>query len=503
MPCLATSRQGIFWFMKDKNYFPKRKGERKMKLIYDVEDKPKLKSNLVFAFQQLLSIIAATLLVPILVNAAAGEEVLNQAAALFGAGAGTLTYIAFTRKKSPVYLGSSFAFISPLIGACAFGYFGIFLGAVFAGLVYVIIATVIKFVGTKWVDKLLPPVIIGPTVALIGLSLCGSAIANVNGSNAGGYNLIHILCGLIAFGATVLASVKGGMTAKLIPFIIGVGTGYVAAALFTIIGNLTQTAYLQVIDFSPLVNNFKEITLDSFIRVPDFLAIGMWKEGLSKLNGWQGVSQIALLFAPVAFVVLAEHIADHKNLSSVIERDLIKEPGLTRTLLGDGVGSFVGAVFGGCPNTTYGESVGCVAITRNASVSTIIIAAIYSMVLSFFTPFVEFVNTIPACVIGGICIALYGFIAVSGLKMVQKVDLNESKNLFVVSSILVTGIGGLTLNFGAVQITSIATALIIGILTNLIVKDKAEAPAVEEVAEEVVETVEEVIEEVEETTEEA
>ncbi len=479
-----------------------------MRLIYDVEDKPKLKSNLVFAFQQLLSIIAATLLVPILVNGAAGEEILSQAAALFGAGAGTLTYIALTRKKSPVYLGSSFAFISPLIGACTFGYFGIFLGAVFAGLVYVIIATIVKFVGTKWVDKLLPPVIIGPTVALIGLSLCGSAINNVTNTavSADNYNLIHILCGLIAFGATVLASVKGGKTAKLIPFIIGVATGYVAAALFTIIGNLTSNAYLQVIDFSPLVNNFKEITFESFIRVPNFLAMGMWNEGLEKLNGWQGVSQVALLFAPVAFVVLAEHIADHKNLSSVIERDLIKEPGLTRTLLGDGIGSIVGSFFGGCPNTTYGESVGCVAITRNASVSTIIIAAIYSIVLSFFTPFVEFVNTIPTCVVGGICIALYGFIAVSGLKMVQKVDLNESKNLFVVSSILVTGIGGLTLNFGPIQITSIATALIIGILTNLLVSEKkcacsfAEAP-VEDAPEVVEEVAEEVIEEVTEITE--
>lgn len=476
MPCLALADKAFFWFMKDENIFQRERKYKKMRLIYDVEDKPKLKANLVFAFQQLLSIIAATLLVPVLVNAAAGEQILNQAAALFGAGAGTLTYIAFTRKKSPVYLGSSFAFISPLIGACAFGYFGILLGAIFAGLVYVIIAIVIKFTGTKWVDKLLPPVIIGPTVALIGLSLCGSAISNVNGSNAGGYNLIHIICGLIAFGATVLASVKGSKTAKLIPFIIGVATGYVAAALFTVIGNITSNAYLQVIDFSPLVNNFKEITLESFIRVPNFLAIGIWNEGLEKLNGWQGVAQIALLFAPVAFVVLAEHIADHKNLSSVIERDLIKEPGLTRTLLGDGVGSIVGSVFGGCPNTTYGESVGCVAITRNASVSTIIIAAIYSMILSFFTPFVEFVNTIPACVIGGICIALYGFIAVSGLKMVQKVDLNESKNLFVVSSILVTGIGGLTLNFGAVQITAIATALIIGILTNLLVRDKRQKP---------------------------
>ncbi len=466
--------------------FPIRKEKINMKMIYNVEDRPKLSANLVFAFQQLLSIIAATLLVPVLVNSAAGKTVLDQAAALFGAGAGTLIYIMFTKMKSPVYLGSSFAFISPLIGACSFGYFVILLGAIFAGLVYVVLAIIVKLVGTKWVDKLLPPVIIGPTVALIGLSLCGSAIDNVTGASAGTYNLIQILCGLIAFGATVLASVKGKKTAKLIPFIIGVGAGYVAASLFTLIGNVTGNEYLQVIDFSPIINNFKTLTIDSFIRVPGFLAVSLKEElitnGTDVLTNWQVYSQIALLFVPVAFVVFAEHIADHKNLSTVIDRDLIKDPGLSNTLLGDGVGSIVGSIFGGCPNTTYGESVGCVAITRNASVSTIIIAAIYSMVLSFFTPFVVFVNTIPSCVIGGICIALYGFIAVSGLKMIQTVDLNESRNLFVVSSILVTGIGGLTLNFGDIQITSIATALILGILTNFITKGKqakAQAPVSE------------------------
>lgn len=474
-----------------------------MKLIYDVEETPKFKANVVFAIQQLLAIIAATLLVPTLVNNISGTEMMNQAAALFGAGAGTLFYIFCTKRRSPVFLGSSFAFISPLAGACAFGYFGIILGAVFAALVYVIIAIVIKCVGTRWVDKLLPPVIIGPTVALIGLSLCSSAIGNVNNTAAGEYNLISILCGLIAFGATVLASVKGSKTAKLIPFIIGVAAGYVAASFFTIIGNITNNSYLQLVDYSPLVNNFKNITLESFIRVPEFTLVSAVKEGFEPLNGWAGVSQLALLFAPVAFVVLAEHIADHKNLGSVIGRDLIKDPGLDRTLLGDGIGSFIGSIFGGCPNTTYGESVGCVAITRNASVSTIMLTAIFAMVLSFFTPFVEFVNTIPACVIGGICIALYGFIAVSGLKMLQVIDLGESKNLFVVSSILVTGIGGLTLKFGAIEITGIATALIIGILTNLIIKEKsAPAPAIAEEVEEVTE-IEEIAEEtVEETVEE-
>ena len=441
-----------------------------MKLIYDVEDKPKFKSNIVFALQQLLAIIAATLLVPTLVNSISKTEMMSQAAALFGAGAGTLFYIWCTKKKSPVFLGSSFAFIAPLAGACAFGYYGILLGVLFAALVYVIIAIVIHFVGTKWVDKLLPPVIIGPTVALIGLSLCSSAVQNLNNTSAGSYNLVSILCGLIAFGGTVLASVKGSRSAKLVPFIIGISAGYVAASIATIIGNLTGNSYLQIIDYSPLIDNFKNLSIQSFVSVPNFTAAAAFKEGF-KLDG-AAVSQLALLFAPVAFVVLAEHIADHKNLSSVIGRDLIKEPGLEKTLLGDGIGSFIGAIFGGCPNTTYGESVGCVAITGNASTSTIILTAILAMLLSFFTPFVQFVNTIPVCVIGGICVALYGFIAVSGLRMLQAVDLGESKNLFVVSAILVTGIGGLEIQMGKITITGIATALIVGILTNIIVSEK-------------------------------
>lgn len=441
-----------------------------MNLIYDINDKPKAKANIVFALQQLLAIIAATILVPTLVNGLSGTTMMSQAAALFGAGAGTLVYVAFTKKKSPVFLGSSFAFINPLVGATAFGFFGILLGAIIAGLVYTVIAIVIRFVGTSWVNKLLPPVIIGPTVALIGLSLCGSAISNVT-TAANGYNLISIICGLVTFGVTALASAKGSKALKLIPFIIGVLAGYVVAAVFTVIGTVANVPYLVLIDFAPITNLFTDFSFTSIFSVPDFMIVKLIGEGTANMN-WSTVAQIFLLFAPVTFVILAEHVADHKNLSSIIGRDLIKEPGLNRTLLGDGVGTIVGSVFGGCPNTTYGESVGCVAITRNASVYTIILTAIFAMVLSFFTPFVAFVNTIPSCVVGGICIALYGFIAVSGLKMIQKVDLGDNKNLYIVSSILVTGIGGLILDFGGIQITSIATALIIGILTNLLMKSK-------------------------------
>ena len=467
-----------------------------MKLVYDINDKPPIKKNLLYAFQQLLAIMAATLLVPVLVNGS-GVPYLDQSAALLGAGFGTLFYILVTRGKSPVFLGSSFAFISPLCGAVAFGYMGIFLGAVFAGGVYLIIALIIKFTGSKWVNKLLPPVVIGPTVALIGLSLCGSAvknIANLNGdtyvfadmiarygdselvSNVAptitNYSLIYILLGLFAFFMTVWASVKGGKGLKMIPFIIGIVSAYIVGLILTLIGDATHCAALQIINLSA----FDDMKI---FQVPHFTFLGLFGVGndagqvTSDINNFGDVISIFMLFAPVAFVTLAEHIADHKNLSSIVNRDLITEPGLHRTLVGDGAGSIIGSIFGGCPNTTYGESVGCVAITGNASVSTIVIAAIYCVILAFFGPFAAFVNSIPSCITGGVCIALYGFIAVSGLKMLQPVDLGDNRNLFVVAAILVCGIGGLTLKFGnienpVIEISAIATALILGILVNVI-----------------------------------
>lgn len=434
-----------------------------MKLVYDIGDKPPIKKNLVYAFQQVLAIMAATLLVPMLVNSNSGADYMSQPAALFGAGVGTLFYLFATRGKSPVFLGSSFAFISPLVGAVSCGYLGIFLGAVFAGLVYTLIALIVKKTGSGWVNKLLPPVVIGPTVALIGLSLCGSAVNNLNNTAGGAanYSLIHIALGFFAFLVTVWASVKGTRGMKMIPFIIGILSAYIVGLALTLIGNATGCAALQIINLSA----FDGIGL---IHIPEFTFVGMFKEGASKISGIGDVFNLFMLFAPVAFVTLAEHIADHKNLSSIINRDLITDPGLDRTLIGDGVGSIVGSFFGGCPNTTYGESVGCVAITGNASVSTIFITAIYCIVLSFFDPFVAFVNSIPTCIVGGVCIALYGFIAVSGLKMVQNVDLGDNRNLFVVAAILVCGIGGLQLNFGPITISAIATALIAGIVVNVL-----------------------------------
>ena len=437
-------------------------------LVYDIHDKPKFGSMLLFALQQVLAILAATILVPAIVGSG-----MSQSAALFGAGVGTLVYQLFTKFKSPVFLGSSFAFIGSMCAAfagagsaVALGYLGLVIGALFAGLVYVIIAIVVKFAGVKWINKLMPAVVIGPTVALIGLSLAVNAVNDLTVgkvTDITGASLcspyIALLCGIITLFAIFALSVYGKKMIKLIPFVLGIVVGYAVASVFTVIGIATDNVALQVINFAA----FKDMQI---FAVPDFAFIKAFKgfEALSPTF----IATVAVAYVPVAFVVFAEHIADHKNLSTIIERDLLEDPGLHRTLLGDGVGSMAGAFFGGCPNTTYGESVGCVAITRNASVITITTAAIMCMVISFFGPFVTFLASIPNCVMGGVCVALYGFIAVSGLKMIQKVDLNESRNLFVVSSILIPGIGGLSVTFGKITLTTVACSLILGIVTNII-----------------------------------
>lgn len=446
-----------------------------MKLIYKVEDKPQFHQLVIFAFQQLLAIMAATIAVPLII-----KNGMNTAAALFGAGVGTLVYVAFTRKKSPVFLGSSFAFIGSMSAAfagattVAAGYVGLIIGAAFAGLVYVVIALFIERIGVDWVNRIMPPVVIGPTVAIIGLSLAANAVGDLQTSSLTGERTqFAVLVGIIALLGVMLASTYGKSHAKMIPFIIGILAGYIVAAILTFIGVQTGYKPMQILNYQPIVDLFANgISFSTFFKIPDFTFITAL-EGIKDIDlGYIGT--IAVAYIPVSFVVFAEHIADHKNISSIIERDLLKDPGLDRTLLGDGVGSIIGAFFGGCPNTTYGESVACVAITKNASVLTIIGAAIECILISFFTPFVTFISTIPACVMGGVCMALYGFIAVSGLKMVQKIDLDHNKNLFVISSILISGIGGLSLSFGKITITSVACALILGIIVNKLLSKEPE-----------------------------
>ncbi len=507
--------QQVFLCPEGKNIFFG--GRVFMKMVYNVEDRPKPLQVVVYAIQQLLAIMAATLVVPVITG-----NGMQPAAALFGAGVGTIVYLCFTRFKSPVFLGSSFAFLGSMAAAFAgavsvqAGYAGLIIGATFAGLVYVVIALIVKFAGVQWINKLMPPVVIGPTVAIIGLSLAGNAIGDITKGNiaapvteqltqineqivqlngaiqANGYTAIQeitpsplgspfiaLLCGLVTLAVTMICSCYGKKGVRLIPFIIGILAGYATALVFTLIGNSTGTDALKILNLAPLQTLFADgVTLKSFLTLPEFTFLTA-AEGVRQIDG-QYLVTLAVAYIPVAFVVFAEHIADHKNISSIIERDLLDKPGLHRTLLGDGVGSIAGAFFGGCPNTTYGESVACVAITRNASVITIFFAAVGAMLISFISPFVAFVNSIPSCVMGGVCMALYGFIAVSGLKMIKDIDLNQNKNLFVVSVILIAGIGGLKLTFGQVEITNIAMALILGILTNLLLarsKDDEQADA--------------------------
>ena len=473
-------------------------------LVYNVEDKPSWGKTIVFALQQLLAIMAATIAVPMIVG-----NGMSTSAALFGAGVGTLVYLLFTKFKSPVFLGSSFAFLGSMFAAfggavsVSVGYFGLILGAIFAGLVYVILALLVKRFGTGWISKIMPAVVIGPTVAIIGLSLAGNAVANTFGYGSVAafaasekvmdlHVWMCVIVGLITLftviGVSVFAKKKSFLS--LIPFVVGIGAGYLVALAITGIGYAAQNDALKLINF----NLFKEAGWDKFVGgwCPEFTfirAFGCFGDGSDLSNFGAYIGTIAVAYVPVAFVVFAEHIADHKNLSSIIDRDLLTEPGLHRTLLGDGVGSMAGAFFGGACNTTYGESVGCVAISGNASIRTIFVTSIMAIVLSFILPFSTLLASIPTAVMGGVCIALYGFIAVSGLKMIQKVDLGDNRNLFVVSVILIAGVGAFGMKFllpnnGAIELTEIACALILGILVNLLVNVRRKEEPQPEVKEE-------------------
>ena len=477
----------------------------KNNLIYDVEDKPSWGKTIVFALQQLLAIMAATIAVPMIVG-----HGMSTSAALFGAGVGTIVYLLFTRSKSPVFLGSSFAFLGSMFAAFGgagamgtMGFLGLIVGAVFAGLVYVILALICKKFGAGWVSKLMPAVVIGPTVAIIGLSLSANAVGNVFGygdkdvflATKGLINLhvcMCILVGVVTLLTIIITSVfskpKGFL--RLIPFVVGSGVGYLFALGLTGLGYAFDKEFLKIIDF----NVFKNAGWDKFYGgwCPEFTfvkAIETFKDGdFSNFGAYLG--SLAVAYVPVAFVVFAEHIADHKNLSTIIGRDLLQEPGLHRTLLGDGVGSMAGAFFGGACNTTYGESVGCVAISGNASIRTIWTTAAMAIVLSFFLPFSSLLASIPTPVMGGACIALYGFIAVSGLKMIQKADLNDNRNLFVVSVILIAGVGAFAMRFvlpndaGEINLTEVACALILGIIVNLICNISRKKDGVQEQSEE-------------------
>ncbi len=467
--------------------------EKEKNLVLDVEENPKKVSEwLLFAIQHILAMLVACITVPLLTG-------LPVAATIISAGIGTICYIVITKFKSPVFLSSSFAYLAPMGSALTIGmignatgmnYLALIIGMILVGLVYIIVSIVIKFVGTNWLNKLLPPIIVGPIIMVIGLSLAGSAVGNLTSASASGqgYNLIAILCGLIALFVTALSSYYGkGKMASLIPFVIGMGSGYIIAVLFTLFGYIIgKNEYFNIVNFSPLVELFgDDFSLASIINYKIFIPndtesfIFLRFDEISKFD-WTTITEVIALFVPVSLVTICEHIGDHKNLGNIINRDLLNdEPGMSRTLLGDGVATAVSGALCGAANTTYGENVAVIGTTKIASVKVVLLAALLSIAIGFITPFTALLKTIPSCVTGGVSLVLYGFIASSGVKMLiqEKIDFSKTKNIFIASAILVIGIGGLALKFGdasnpAITITSIAVSMIVGIALNLVLKEK-------------------------------
>lgn len=420
--------------------------EKKSNLILDVNEKPSIGKWIILALQHVFAMFGATILVPILVNSAAGAEVLTIPVTLVASGIGTLIYILCTKGKSPVYLGSSFAFIAPITAAyLKGGVSGAMTGIMAVGLIYVIFAIIIKLIGKNWLDKLLPPVVIGPMIMIIGLGLAPSAISQIGLSSGAALEWQPIVVALVAFLTTAIVAVAAKGFLKVIPFLIGIVAGYLAGVA------------VGIVDFTP-------ITEAAIVGVPNFL--------IPFVTYTPNFSAI-LTIAPIALVTIAEHIGDHTALSAIMNRDLLKDPGLDRTLLGDGIATFVAGAIGGPANTTYGENTSVVGMTKVASVWVIGLAAVIAIVLGFFTKFTALISTIPNAVLGGVSLLLYGFISVNGLKVLiqNQVDFNNTKNVIVASAMLVLGLGGATISIVsgdlAVTISGMSLAAIVGIILNL------------------------------------
>ncbi len=464
-------------------------------LVLDVNENPRRWYQwLLFAIQHILAMLVACITVPLITGLPVGPTII-------AAGIGTLIYIFTTKRKSPVFLSSSFAYLVPMATALGCGvatggandnYWAVIIGMAMVGAVYVIIALIVRKTGTGWLNKLLPPVVIGPIIMVIGLSLAGSAINNVvNGTYATslypdgnmpwyfGFTsicLALIACALTAFFAT---SKKKGVT--LIPFVLGMVGTYLVAVILTIIGNVADVEAIKIIDFDIFTTNdwgsYKGWITTDFLFVK---AIDQTASVDAEVIG-----QVALAFIPVALVTVCEHIGDHKNLGNIINRDLLEdEPGLTRTLIGDGIATAVSGFACGAANTTYGENVAVIGVSKVASVNVIILAAILTIVMGFFKPFALALETVPKCITGGISLILYGFIAASGVKMLikERVNFGITKNIIVASVILVTGIGGLIIGFGGnvssytIKIGGTAMAMILGILANVLLKNHEGLP---------------------------
>jgi uracil permease len=413
------------------------------KPILDVNDIPKPGQWLTLSLQHLFAMFGATILVPYLVG-------LSPALALISSGLGTLAFLFLTKMKVPAYLGSSFAYIAPIIAAKAAGGPGAaMLGTFIAGLVYVIVALVIKMAGYRWIMKLLPPVVVGPVIIVIGLALSGTAVGMAMNNPAGKYSLLHFSVALVTLAATIIFSIYLRGMLSIIPILAGIVIGYIYALI------------VGIVDFQPVLKAH-------WFEMPQFIIpFVSYKVKFS----WD----IILLMAPVAVVTISEHIGHQMVLSKVVGRDYIKDPGLHRSIMGDGTATLISSLIGGPPKTTYGENIGVLAITRVYSVYVIAGAAIFAIVFGFIGKITALIHSIPTPVMGGVSILLFGIIASSGLRMLvdSKIDFGDKRNLVISSVILVIGIGGAFIKVSdKFQIQGMALAAIFGVLLNLILPGK-------------------------------
>lgn len=415
----------------------------KVNLLLDVDQNPPLAKGLLLSLQHVFAMFGATILVPLILG-------MPVSVALFASGLGTLIYMVATQFKVPVYLGSSFAFISAMAFAMKQMNGDVSAaqsGVVLVGLVYVVVALAVKLIGTKWIDRLLPPIVIGPMIMVIGLGLANSAVTNAGFIKDG--TVQQITVAIVTFLITAFINTKAKGFFKIIPFLFGIIGGYIVAILF------------GLVDFTPVLEA-------DWIAIPQ-LYLPFSTNGFFKEYHWYfGPETWAIL--PVAVVTIAEHIGDHTVLSQICGRQFLKTPGLHRTLIGDGVATAVSAFMGGPANTTYGENTGVVGMTRIASVSVIRNAALFAIGLSFLGKFTALISTIPNAVLGGMAILLYGVIASNGLKVLieKQVDFREVRNLIIASSMLVLGLGGAILELGPVTLSGTALCALAGVILNLV-----------------------------------
>ena len=419
------------------------KQESTVDLLLDVDQRPSAGKGILLSFQHVFAMFGATILVPLILG-------MPVSVALFASGVGTLIYMVCTGFKVPVYLGSSFAFITAM--SLAMKEMGgdvsaAQTGVILTGFVYVLVAASVRFAGTKWIDKLLPPIIIGPMIIVIGLGLAGSAVTNA-GLVADG-NWKNALVAVVTFLIAAFINTKGKGFLRIIPF------------LFAIIGGYLFALTLGLVDFTPVLKA-------NWFEIPGFYLPFSTGGAFKEYNLYFGPETIAIL--PIAIVTISEHIGDHTVLGQICGRQFLKEPGLHRTLLGDGIATSVSAFLGGPANTTYGENTGVIGMTRIASVSVIRNAAFIAIALSFLGKFTALISTIPNAVLGGMSILLYGVIASNGLKVLikERVDFSQMRNLIIASAMLVLGLGGAILKLGPVTLSGTALSAMTGIILNLI-----------------------------------